>query len=256
MKWLVYLLLLSNIALFAWLRLEPTAAEQAMTPEVIPAGVARLVLLDEVPQETKPELTKPELQGESSIEVAQVDAVDIGTDPPNEEKGEEGSTTGKPEPVVVYQCHRLAGLESSTAADRLAGMFSTWGIKVLARGTEQVKQKSYWVMLPAVKSRQVAQSVIKRLKAAGFNDQYLIPSGASKNVLSMGVFSTLEAAKRHRARILALKLKNIPSPKLEEIGLPSKRYWMNIRLSESGAAIPWQKEVSEIKATAETITCP
>ncbi|MCK5640704.1 MAG: SPOR domain-containing protein [Gammaproteobacteria bacterium] len=255
MKWFVYLLLLANISLFAWLRLEPTSAEQVMSAEVIPAGVTRLVLLDEVPQQM-PQKKKPEPQRESVAEVAQVGAVDVGTGKPKVGESEDGDFhASKPEPVVVYQCHRLAGLESSSAADRLEGKFNTWGVEVLARGTEQIKQKSYWVMLPAFKSKKVAQSVIKGLKAAGFNDQYLIPSGTSKNVVSLGVFSTPEAAKRHRGRILALKLKGITSPKIEEIGLPSKRYWMSIRLRETEASIPWQKEVSQIKATTETITC-
>lgn len=232
MKWLVYLLALVNGAFFAWHAFLLPRWPQAHRQPVQQAADAErggLVLLSELSGDQLAALKAPEPSQEES---------------PVTQAAEQGAPNRR--------CYRVAGLETPAAAEHLAASLRALGAEVLATGSERHRQQSYWVMVPPYASRGAAEPAVARLRAAGISDYYVIPAGENRNAISLGVFTTREAAQRRFERIMALGLKLSGRLRIEEIGLPARRYWVNYarvgeaepeRATGGGASLPVPAEL-------------
>lgn len=235
MKWLVYLLALANGAYFAWYTYlqppEPRASRQP-AQETAEVGRGGLVLLSELPEEQRLALKTPEPSP---------------AEPP---------VTDEPgQAAPMRRCYRVEGLETPAAAERIAASLRASGAEVLATGSERHRQQSYWVMVPRYASRAATEPVVARLRAAGITDYYVIPAGENRNAISLGVFTTREAAQRRFERIMGLGLKLSGRLRIEEIGLPARRYWVNYARVGGGEPEPVAGGDASESAPAE-ISCP
>ncbi|MDZ7661250.1 SPOR domain-containing protein [Thiohalophilus sp.] len=176
MKWLIYLLLLVNISLFAWhyrgglTTAEPDAA--------LPTDVQRLVLLHE-----------------------------------KQQQAEEGRAW----------CYSLGPLKEPPQAEALSKRLQQWEMTSWRRTSQEAGRKGYWVLLPPLSSRVEARAAVAELKAKKIEDYFLIATGPNANGVSLGVFSTFEAAHRRINQLSELGFE----PIWENVRLPIDEYWLD-----------------------------
>ena len=159
MKWMVYGLLLANLAVLAW-------SFRSAPPEPVvqsaPADAETLVLLKE-----------------PGPEPGEVEAI---PEPDH----------AQPEPVAVEPQRLCWGLgpfakraQGRTAVELLSKQGITAGVQTV--GLPDLE--GHWVLLPPFSSRGAARDAIDELKAKGIKDYFLVATGEMKNAVSLGVFS-------------------------------------------------------------------
>ncbi len=178
MKWLIYLLLLLNLSLFAW----HYRADSGNPPqgEALPADVQRLVLLREQRQADE---------------------------------------------VASQWCYSLGPLKETDQVEALVQRLQQWAISAWQRKSQEAGRKGYWVILPPLPSRGEARAAVEQLKAKNIEDYFLIATGEKANGVSLGVFSSFEAAHRRINQLDKLGFDAI----WEEVKLPVEEYWLDWR---------------------------
>ena len=127
-------------------------------------------------------------------------------------------TAGVAARAELQQCLVWAGIpdvDVSQAKQLLEGMKTGLKVKLLA-GEERER---YWVYLPPAKSTSAAEKVIQSLRDKGLDskDYFIVRDpGALRNAISLGVFSTQEAA---QFRLSSLQDKGVSGA---EVGLRDK----------------------------------
>lgn len=175
MKWLIYLLVLLNLSLFAW---HYRADSGNPSPgEALPADVQRLVLLRE-----------------------------------QQEPGEEPAW-----------CYSLGPLKETRQIEALMQRLQQWEISAWQRKSQEAGRKGYWVIMPPLPSRSEARAAVEQLKAKNIEDYFLIATGEKANGVSLGVFSSFEAAHRRISQLAELGFDAI----WEEVRLPVEEYWLD-----------------------------
>lgn len=118
--------------------------------------------------------------------------------------------------------------------------------------------KAHWVLIPPLPDRREAQDLVRRLKDRGIEDLWLIPKGALKNAISLGLYSRREAAYAHAENIRKNGFEVEVRPKQEE----QDRYWLVFsELTEEAvghldtASLPGDVEV-EKKVCAQASATP
>lgn len=136
-------------------------------------------------------------------------------------------------PVATRSCYRLEGFPDPQALKAAKSRLRTLGVRLKNSGEASFERRRYWVVLPRFRSREHAAPVMARLRAAGISDFYFVPGGEDKNTLSLGLFSTAEAAQRRMAQLAPLKLK----VHTREVVSPAKRYFLDVTWEKSPAAL-------------------
>lgn len=190
MKWLIYLLLLVNISLFAWhYRSGPGTTGPIVSS---PVDIQRLVLLRE--------------------EQAQTD----GQQP---------------------WCYSLGPLKKTEQAEALLQRLRQWELTGWQRKSQEAGRQGYWVLLPPLPSRTEAREAVTQLKAKNIEDYFLIATGEKANGVSLGVFSTFEAAHRRINQ-------------LDKLGFDAT--WENVRLPVEEYWLDWPREAGGLNETQLT----
>lgn len=178
MKWLVYILLLLNLAFGLWhLRSQQvTFVEDKNEDENL-----RLVLLSEYNRQNT---------------VATVET--------------------EPTEQTDARCYTLGPFKSKSQAADLRKDFEALGIKAQRRMSKDNTRKGFWVILPPEETRRAAEANVKLLKDKGIKDYFLVVTGEQINAVSLGVFSKSELAQRRFEDIKALgfvvKIENVDLP--------------------------------------------
>lgn len=190
MRLLFLLLLLANLALAVGvMRGEPDSAGVQIAPGPAATGTAPLLLVSELPLADRP--------GKRSALAASAvpEEVQVLTDTPD------------PAPGTPQGCYRLEGIPDATALAAVRSRVEAAGGHVGSSGEVTAEKRRYWVLLPPFRSRVQAEPMMKRLRAAGVKDFYFITAGENRNTISLGLFSTAEAARRRVQQLAPLKLK-------------------------------------------------
>ncbi len=184
MKWLVYLLLAANAALFAWgLRhLEPPPPRPLAAPAG-PAMVNRLLLLDEVEPGELRERAPP-----APAPVAVVGA----------EAGDSASSAAS-----TALCLTVGPLDEGEQADQVRGWLEGEGGTAALRVGERRELSLYWIYFPPVSSRGEAVERVGQMRGEGIEDIYIIPRGDMANAISLGVYSRRTSLDRRLAELRA-----------------------------------------------------
>jgi len=94
----------------------------------------------------------------------------------------------------------IAGPDIGRARDAFAAL--QLGNRLLERRIEEITR--YWVYIPPSRERRGAESAVAQLRKQGVSDMSIRPD----NTISLGVFSTEEAARRFLASLEAKGVKN------------------------------------------------
>jgi hypothetical protein len=208
------LLILANIGLLTVLDSTPTATPAPVDP---PEAVQGLTLVSELspqqpldPRPVMPHASVPE-------------AVRMAVQAPPANLG----------PTRAGACYRIEGLRDAKALEQVNRHLAAEGVDVRASGKADFERRRYWVVLPPFRSREQAAPVMARLRAAGIKDFYFVPNGENKNTLSLGLFSTPEAARRRVAQLSSLKL----TLHTREVISPGRRFYLEVTWSKPGQAL-------------------
>lgn len=248
MKWFFFCVLAANVALLAWNWRQNT---EDMPVAVMSGGAAtpagpRLVLLHELDtplsvrrESAKVSAPRPVPAAEPVTPVAEPMVV-----------AEPVAAAAVPSPAASV-CVRLGGFESQSVAADVAKAVQQGGGAVRRQGEEAGEITRYWVMLPPVATPAAATPVLERLQRGGIKDFYLIRSGENANAISLGVYSAKESAQRRLQQIRELKL----VPRIEEITLPVKRWWVEFDWADNGKTGAWRGRLPREVRNTPALAC-
>lgn len=199
----IVVLLVLNIGVAAWwLSGAKTAPERPSTP--IGSGVPRLRLVGEAgPQ--------PAFAAPAATPVAAATEVE----PP---------AGARPAQAV---CLRFGPFADATARDAVRPMVTAASSEVMPRDIPAMPARGWKVHIPPFASREEAQAMGERIKAAGITDWYLLNEGAQANGIALGRYGGEAAARRREAE---LKAKGIPA-QAAPLGEGTLQWWLDARLA-------------------------
>lgn len=168
MKWIVYLLLLANLAFGLWSYRSIGLGGGNTTQDTSDNDTLRLVLVKEFLAD----------QHNASANAA---------------------TSGS--------CYTLGPFKAVDDANSVRDQLKAAGLTVKRRMTTDTAHKGFWVLLPPAASHAQARKTIEELKAKGIKDYFLVANGDQANAISLGVFSKSDTAQRRFEQILKLGFK-------------------------------------------------
>ncbi|HEV7271775.1 SPOR domain-containing protein [Pseudoxanthomonas sp.] len=163
---LIVLLVVLNLGTAAWWLTRPAPAP-VPGPD-LPAGVARLQLVDEPAQTNAPAMSTP---------------------------------VASPAPVAL--CFSLGPYTSENAAMRAQAATAGQLLRARLREVPGISASGYQVVIPPAASLEDAQAVAARIGAAGFDDFLVVRQGDQANGIALGRYRSREAAERRLAQLQA-----------------------------------------------------
>lgn len=194
MKWIIYLLLLANLAFGLWSYRSQELAS-ASVPSEGENDNLRLVLVKEfLAQQNKPST--------------------VATDGNAETSG---------------NCYTLGPFKAVDDADKVRHELRQAGLTAKRRISTDNTRKGFWVLLPPAASHDAARKAIDELKSKGIKDYFLVATGDKTNAVSLGVFSQSDTAQRRFEQIVKLGFK----PVIQHVNLPLREYWLDWPVEQS-----------------------
>jgi SPOR domain len=198
MRLLFLLLLAANVGFFAWMRFAPpdTAIDRRPLAQQLNPEKLRIVTERELAQ-APPAAPKP---------AATVPA-----------------PAATPPPIACLEWGSFNPADASRAAQRLEAL--ALGARLAQyRGEEPA---NWWVHIPPQANRAAALRKAAELKKLGVEDYFVVQEqGRLRWSVSLGVFSTAEAAKAH---LQALRAKGVRSAVIEERATRVPKIWYQVR---------------------------
>ena len=198
-KWIVGLLLLANLALFAWMRwgsVLTVDTDAATVQAALNADKIKLLALQ--PASAPVPASAPAVSGvlltlsPPVIASAPVVLTPVAAEPPASSKETKCAEWGE------FSGEDLLRAQQGLAALKL-------GDKLTQRSVEQ--DHGYWVYIPPVKKRAQVEKKIAQLKERGVKDYFVVvEKGRWLNAISLGVFKSNEAAQKFLATLDAKAL--------------------------------------------------
>lgn len=207
MRWILLTLVLANMGYYVRQTLLKPAVRHSVE-SAIPRGSPRneITLLNEVSSSSLQELQ--ELVNQPSVQVTQ--------DP-----GE-------------LKCSAIGPFSSIFEGQNVGRQLEALGLKLTTRAVDEPSGRSdYRLLIPPLGSVEEAFRKLRELQASKI-DGYVITGGPSELGVSMGVFSTKEAAEREQKKIRSIGFEGAIVPILRT----NRTYWL---FAEPGAAV----EISE-----------
>ncbi|WP_028455314.1 SPOR domain-containing protein [Chitinilyticum litopenaei] len=196
MKWLFFLLLTANAALFALAQLERQPPALNLASREINASAVRIVGLE--PASSSP-AADPEAETTPEPPAAP-------SPTPVQQAKASAPASGK---LVCLKWQGLTGEQVAAARANLAEL----QVKANEQGRADSSNK-VWVYIPPLDSLQQAQTKAAELKALGVDDYFVINDGRRwQNAISLGIFSNREAGERF---LEELRAKGVRSAVLRE----------------------------------------
>lgn len=164
---LIVLLVVLNLGAAAWWLTRP--APEPVPPPDLPAGVARLQLVDEDAQAA--------------------------------------SSAPSPVPAAVPRlpavCFSLGPFTSEAAATQARDALGTDLLRVQLREAPGASASGYQVVMPPAASLDEAQATAAQIGAAGFDDFLVVRQGEQANGIALGRYRSRDAAERRLAELQA-----------------------------------------------------
>ncbi|MDQ3039382.1 MAG: SPOR domain-containing protein, partial [Pseudomonadota bacterium] len=92
-------------------------------------------------------------------------------------------------------CLSFGPFADAAARDAAGTRLQSLAQKMLARDAQARAARGWRVYVPALASREAAQTVVETIKAAGINDWYIIATGDDANSIALGRYGSEESAR-------------------------------------------------------------
>jgi hypothetical protein len=203
---LIVLLFVLNLGVAAWWITRP--APQPPLPPELPAGVARLQLVEQ-----------PQAQAKASTP--------SGTAP----SAPAASAAAQPQ-----ACFSLGPFDTAALASAALEKLRPSILRGQLREVPGVSASGYRIVLPPAATREEAQANAQRIGAAGFNDFLIINNGDEVNSIALGRYRSRESAQR---RLSALQAAGFPAQMLPAGRAPPSKWWLDVAANAAAGAAGW-----------------
>jgi hypothetical protein len=194
MKYLVYFLVLANVAYLGWnIHLNQTAVEVVRELPPLPAGVTPLVTLQEL-----------EKQKEQAEEISAVEAL---------------TSSQPPGAGAALTCQAIGPFLAIEELQTVSEELGQHGLQTHQRTAEIQKPNGFWVYLPAMEREQVLQAV--NTLEENRDREYYVGKG---NFLALGTFDEISRAEIRLAQARKLGFDPVLEPRYQT----STEYWLDI----------------------------
>lgn len=263
MKWFFYGLLAANAALFGWIYWHPLHTSASQSSAIVPQTGNRLTLLHELPKlpparvaaATPTSAPKPPPPAPVPIPAAVANhnpaPAPAPVPAPAAKPKEASKATAAPvRSAAKSHCLRIAEFTSEADAIRAARRLQHAGARIRARGKVSSTDSRYWIILPPFRSAKAAHAALAQLQRSGLKDYYLVRSGDNKNAISLGVYSSHDAARRRYREIRDLKF----HPRIQEISVPTVSWWVDFDWP-AGKGERWREALNESDRALPVAAC-
>ncbi len=167
-------------------------------------------------------------------------------------------------PATVTETSTVAPTSSSSDVCQSIGPFQTQSDmrssfnsltplvkRIQYRNENATQSRGFWVFLAAMKTREDALGVARRLSAKGVRDYYVVTAGEQLNTISLGLFREQANAERRKAEIAGMGFEPQLIQRTEELPV----YWIDFaRAAEN--QFDWRGHVGNASGLEErTINC-
>ena len=197
MRNLFLALVLANLAFAAWTHW--FAQPDVSVPSLTSSDVASITLLSEL----EPDLV--ELDGSEGTPIAEALIDDLSAE----------------------RCISIGPFRELSQAAAAAGNLRSAGYDPAQRVAEGDIWVGYWVHLPGLPSREVADEILSNLRENGVSDSYIVPGGEEDHIISLGVFSEISRAGRRREAVRNLGYE----PTVVDRNRRGTVYWVDVTLA-------------------------
>ena len=157
-RFLFIIAILSNIGIYIYDR--QNRPKQAPIFTAVDSGVDKLVLLSELDTENT-----------------------IWEDPGNDDKPSQPASS-----TFDQVCYSVGAFNSKSETTLILDALKTDVIKIRTRKVISTQEAGYWVFIPAMRSREEALNVGRRLSQLNIKDYYVVTGGENENTLSLGLY--------------------------------------------------------------------
>jgi len=200
-RYLVYILVIFNLAYFAWHQYSPTDKPPDLKPVPLAPGIEPLVLLSERHNPESPatavagkEATTQQSAGSTSTEKETIPVIEYVA-PVQVDETQNTLASHEPERV----CQTIGPLLDKNDAASISAQLYQQGYTPAVRGGEVREPSGYWVYMPAMPVGK-ARAIVKDLDANGMKDYFI----GKRNHISLGIFSSKRKAQTRQKRIKSL----------------------------------------------------
>ncbi len=199
MRYLVYILVLANLAYFGWHQYSPAEKPPEMKPVPLAPGIEPLVLLSERPGAEPPAVAAIKKTGKvrQPVETAETETESIiEYSAPAQVEATQDAVAGL-EPGRV--CQTIGPLLDKNDAASISAQLYQQGYQPAVRGGEVREPSGYRVYMPAMPAGE-ARAIVNDLNASGMKDYFI----GKRNHISLGIFSSKRKAQTRLKRIKTL----------------------------------------------------
>lgn len=209
---IVFLLML-NLGVAAWW-LAGSGVRAVQPAHVADASQPGLRLVDE-PVVAKP-VAAPATSGLAAAGLAPA----VGTPTP----AEQPPITVAPV-VATALCLSFGPFADAATRDAVRPRLQALSQKLVARDAQARAARGWRVYMPPLATREAAQALVEKIKAAGINDWYIIANGDEANSVALGRYGSEESARRREAQLAAKGF----TARAEPLGDTPPQWWLDAR---------------------------
>ncbi len=197
MRYLVYILVLFNLAYFTWHQYSPTDKPHHLQPVPLAPGIEPLVLLSERQSSGSSAAAGKVDEVQQPAETTATETVPVieYTAPARVEEVPDTNTRREPERV----CQTIGPLLDKNDAASISAQLYQQGYQPAVRGGEVREPSGYWVYMAAMPVGE-ARAIVSDLDANGMKDYFI----GKRNHISLGIFSSKRKAQVRQKRIKTL----------------------------------------------------
>ncbi|HET6435163.1 MAG TPA: hypothetical protein VFG18_05595 [Xanthomonadaceae bacterium] len=130
-----------------------------------------------------------------------------------------------PEVVAAPRCFAFGPFADAAATQRARAVLQPRAARVRLRADAAAKASAWRVWLPPQADRAAADALAARIAAAGFDDWFVLRTGAERNAIALGRFGNAASA---RSRAAALQAKGFAA-EAEPILAAGVARWLDVR---------------------------
>jgi len=131
-----------------------------------------------------------------------------------------------PTPVLATaMCLSFGPFADAATRDAARAKLQALSQTLVARDAKARSARGWRVYMPPLASREAAQALIEKIKAAGINDWYIIANGSEANSIALGRYGSEESARRREAQLAAKGF----TARTEPLGDTPPQWWLDAR---------------------------
>jgi hypothetical protein len=137
-----------------------------------------------------------------------------------------GKPAAPPVPVAATAlCFSFGPFADAAARDAARPKLQALAQKLVARDSQARSARGWRVYMPPLATREAAQALVDKIKAAGINDWYIIANGSEANSIALGRYGSEESARRRQAQLTGKGF----TARAEPLGDTPPQWWLDAR---------------------------